>query len=322
MGALLCLAAAAGYGAAPVLAKLGYEAGLTVATLLALRFGLATAALGGARAATGAAAWRAVRSRPVAMAFLLGATAYAVAAIGYFQAVTDLDPGTAAIIVYCYPAVVVLAGAALGWEALTPRTALAALAAMAGVALVSATGGDRSATAAGVAFAIGSAVGYSAFLLASSRLVSRAVPGVVLATATCAGAFATIALVGAAGAVGGLSWDFASRGLAIAAGLALLSTALPIAFTLAGLARVGPNVAAVLGAAEPVVAVALAAAVFGTLPTAAQGAGAVLVLGGVIAIVTGRRAVTLPSSPGTSLATPCDEPSPSSSIPGPPDGPR
>jgi drug/metabolite transporter (DMT)-like permease len=52
--------------------------------------------------------------------------------------------------------------------------------------------------------------------------------------------------------------------------------------------RVGPTVAAVLGAAEPVVAVALAAAVFGTLPTALQWVGAVLVLGGVLGIVTRR----------------------------------
>ncbi len=293
-----------------------------MATLLALRFGLATTALAGARAVARAPAWAGLRSRPVLIAFLLGATAYAIAAIGYFQAVTDLDPGTASIIVYCYPAIVVLAGAALGWERLTPRVALAALAAMAGVGLVSAAGGDRSATAAGVAFAIGSAVGYSAFLLATSRLVSRVGPRALLATATCAGAFTTILLVGATGVIGGLSWDFAARGLAIAAGLALLSTALPIAFTMAGLTRVSPTVAAVLGAAEPVVAVALAAAVFGTLPTAAQGVGAVLVLGGVIAIITGRPAVTLPSSAATTLVPPCDEPSSSSSIPVPPDGPR
>jgi drug/metabolite transporter (DMT)-like permease len=291
-----------------------------VATLLALRFGLATTVLAGARAAARAPAWDALRSRTALIAFLLGATAYAVAAIGYFQAVTELDPGTASIIVYCYPAIVVVAGAALGWERLTPRAGVAALAAMAGVGLVSASGGDRQAGAAGVAFAVASAVGYAAYLLASSRLVTRPIPGVVLAGATCAGAFATIAIVGAAGAIGGLSADFAARGLLIAAGLALLSTALPIAFTMAGLTRVGPTVAAVLGAAEPVVAVALAAAVFGTLPTSVQGVGAVLVLGGVIAIVTGRPAVTLPSSASTSVAPPCDEPSTSSSIPAPPDG--
>jgi drug/metabolite transporter (DMT)-like permease len=269
-----------------VLARLGYEAGMTVATLLVLRFGLASAALLGAQGRSGA---RALRARPALLAGLLGATVYAAAAICYFSALTDLDPGTAAIIVYCYPAIVVLGSAALGWERLTARVGLAALAAMAGVALVSVSGADRRASASGIAFAIGSAAAYSAFLLASSRLVARGIPGRVLTTATCAGAFVAVTVIGASGLVGGgLSADFAARGLAIAAAIALLSTALPIAFTLAGLMRVGPTVAAVLGAAEPVVAVALAAAVFGTLPTALQWVGAVLVLGGVLGIVTRR----------------------------------
>jgi drug/metabolite transporter (DMT)-like permease len=271
-----------------VLARLGYDAGMTVATLLVLRFGLATSALLGAQGGPGV---RALRARPARLAALLGAVVYSAAAICYFSALTDLDPGTAAIIVYCYPAIVVLAAAALGWERLSARVGLAALAAMAGVALVSASGADRRASAAGIAFAVGSAVAYAIFLLTSSRLVAGGSPGRVLATATCAGAFAAVTAVGATGLVGGgLSADFAARGLAIAVGVALLSTALPIAFTLVGLRRVGPTVAAVLGAAEPVVAVALAAAVFGSLPTSLQWLGAVLVVGGVVAIVTRRAA--------------------------------
>ncbi len=62
-----------------------------------------------------------------------------------------------------------------------------------------------------------------------------------------------------------------------------------------------PTVAAVLGAGEPVVAVALAAAVFGTLPTALQGVGALLVLGGVLAIVT-RPAAPGPRPPAAAAA--------------------
>ena len=301
-GAALCLAAAAGYGAAPVLARLGYEAGMTVATLLALRFGLATAALAGAQAGAGRQALQSLRSPVAVTGLLLGAAVYSAAAIFYFRALLDLDPGTAAIIVYCYPAVVVLGAAALGWERLSARAGLAAVAAMAGVALVSATGADRRATVAGILFALGSAVAYAVFLLASSRLVGREARGLTLATATCAGAFASITVLGLAGVVGGsLSADFAARGLLIAAGIALLATALPIAFTLAGLSRVSPTVAAVLGAGEPVVAVALAAAVFGTLPTALQGVGALLVLGGVLAIVT-RPAAPGPRPPAAAAA--------------------
>jgi drug/metabolite transporter (DMT)-like permease len=270
-----------------VLARLGYDAGMTVATLLALRFGLATASLVGAEAATGALTPAALRSRTALSGLLLGAAVYSAAAICYFRAVVDLDPGTAAIIVFSYPAIVVLASAALGWEPLTVRVAVAALAAMGGVALVSVTGGERELTAVGVTLAIGSAVAYAVYLLASSRLLGRDARGLTLATATCAGAFLTIVVLGAAGLVGGsLSGDFAPRGWLIAAALASLATALPIAFTMAGLSRVGPTMASVLGAGEPVVAVALAAVVFGTLPTALQWLGALLVLAGVLVIVT------------------------------------
>ena len=224
---------------------------------------------------------------------LLGAAVYSAAAICYFRALLDLDPGTAAIIVYCYPAIVVVAAAALGWERLSARAGLAAVAAMAGVALVSATGTERRTSAAGVAFALGSAAAYAIFLL-----VGRETRGLTLATATCAGAFVAITLLGVAGVAGGrLSTDFAARGLAIAAAIALLATALPIAFTLAGLSRVSPTGGGGAGGWRAVVAVALAAAVFGTLPTAVQGVGALLVLGGVLAIVTRPAAPRLEAPP-------------------------
>ena len=60
-GALFCLASAAGFGAMGVFGKLAYEAGATVATLLAVRFLIAAALLWVAVLASGVPAWRASR---------------------------------------------------------------------------------------------------------------------------------------------------------------------------------------------------------------------------------------------------------------------
>jgi len=59
----------------------------------------------------------------------------------------------------------------------------------------------------------------------------------------------------------------------------------------AGLARVGPSTASILSTFEPVVTIALAAAVFGVALTAVQGLGAALVLGGVIVVKAGEREI-------------------------------
>ena len=220
-GAILCLAAAAGYGAAPVLARTAYDAGLSVATLLTLRFALASGVLTGVAALSSPTLPR----RSMVAALLIGATLMAPAAILYFTALETLDPGTAALIVYTYPAIVAITAWLAGWERATPRMAAAVVAVVAGVALVSSTSLGGSGTAAGVFAALAAAFAYAGYLLTSSRLLPTASGRVWLATLTCGGALVSIAVWGAA--TGGLQWVTAPRSLLIVAVIAIVCTALP-----------------------------------------------------------------------------------------------
>src|SRR4051812_43454365 len=86
-GALFCLAAAASFGAMGVFGKLAYDQGVTVGTLLAVRFALAAVVLWLILTATGRlAAVRALPRRDALMALALGGLGYSAQAGAYFAA--------------------------------------------------------------------------------------------------------------------------------------------------------------------------------------------------------------------------------------------
>ena len=94
---------------------------------------------------------------------------------------------------------------------------------------------------------------------------------------------------------GGPELSFGAAGLGWIAAIALVSTVAAILAFFAGLARVGPSAAAILSVFEPVVTVALAAAVFGESLAAVQLAGAVLVLSAVVLMQWPERPVAAPA---------------------------
>jgi drug/metabolite transporter (DMT)-like permease len=74
------------------------------------------------------------------------------------------------------------------------------------------------------------------------------------------------------------------------AGIALVSTVVPVAAFLLGLRRVGPATASIVSTVEPLVTVALALLVFGERLTAVQALGGALVVGAVV-LVNARPAI-------------------------------
>ena len=102
-GALLVLASAVAYGVMPIFGKLAFEAGVGVATLLFVRFALATPVLWAA-----AAVKRALpRDRSaVVRALALGGVGYSMQAGLYFLALERMDASVLSLILYSYPALV------------------------------------------------------------------------------------------------------------------------------------------------------------------------------------------------------------------------
>jgi drug/metabolite transporter (DMT)-like permease len=146
-----------------------------------------------------------------------------------------------------------------------------------GVALVLLGGGPGAIDLVGAAMAIGSALFYTFFILASDR-VAEHTPPVPFAASVATGAALTFGV--AALLDGGIS---ASReGVMWAAVIASVSTVLPIVLFMAGLARVGPSTASIASTIEPPFTVALAWIVFGETLGPLQLAGGALVLSAVV----------------------------------------
>src|SRR4051794_39506168 len=118
----------------PVFGKLAFEAGVSVATLLAVRFAFAAPVLWALAAARGSLPR--VRGRVVLRALALGAVGYAMQAGLYFLALERMDASVLSLILYSYPALVTGAAILLGREPASRRRLVALVTATAGLGLV------------------------------------------------------------------------------------------------------------------------------------------------------------------------------------------
>ena len=134
----------------------------------------------------------------------------------------------------------------------------------------------------GTGLALGAAVVYSTYILVSTGVSARVGP-LALGTLVCTGAACSLTL----GSL--VSGDLdpgavSATGFGWLGGLAVVSTVAAIGLFFAGLRLVGPTAASILSTLEPVVAVALAFAVFGESLGPAQLAGGALVLLAVLVV--------------------------------------
>jgi drug/metabolite transporter (DMT)-like permease len=260
-----------------IFAKEAYRNGVSVTTLLALRFAIAAFAFWAIVAA------RRPLSPPARGALLsglaLGAVGYAAEAGAFFAALTRLDASLTSLLLYTYPAIVFAAAVALRRERADTRRISALALATAGAALVLVGGGTGALDPLGVALALGAAISYSAYILLADRVLERLDP-FVLSALISTGAAASFAAVGAAS--GSLDLHLAPAAWAWIGALALVSTVVAISAFLVGLPKVGPATASIVSTIEPVVTVGLAMAVFGERLAGVQVAGGALVLIAVI----------------------------------------
>lgn len=214
---------------------------------------------------------------------------YVAQALAFFSALTVAPAGLVSLLLYTYPALVTAAAALLWRERVGRVRVIAIAAALVGTALT--IGPVRAGGTAGVVLGLLSAVAYSSYILAGSRIATRIGPlarSTVVVT-TAAVVYVAVALVTTP------SWPASSRGWAAVAGMALICTVIAVLAFFAGLAIVGPADASTLSTVEPVVTLVLAVAVLGERIAAPQLAGALLVLGAVV--VLSRAAPAAPPTP-------------------------
>jgi drug/metabolite transporter (DMT)-like permease len=285
-GVALCVASAVGFGLMAVFAKEAYEDGVSVLTLLALRFTIAAGAFWLIVAAR--RTQHAAPARRTAMAGLaLGAVGYAAQAGGYFAALTRIEASLTALLLYVYPGLVFLGALALGRDHVDRRRMTALVLAVGGAALVLAGSGTGHLDALGVALALGSAVAYSIYILVADDVTKR-IDAFRLSALIATGAAATLWTAGLVS--GSIDLDFAAGGWGWIAALALASTVLPISAFLVGLPKIGPSTAAIVSTVEPMVSVGMAMLWFGERLGEVQIVGGALVLGAVVLLAVKVRA--------------------------------
>lgn len=275
---MLVLLSAAGFGTLGVLGKYATGAGLSIPTVLAARFALATLLLWPVLAATGDL--RPLRGRHLLVAVALGAAGYATMSGLYFVGLDYMTAGLVGIVLYTYPVVVTAMAAVALDEPVTPRRVVAVGLAVGGVGLIA--GADPAgADPRGVAAVLVAAVVYAAYITVGRAALSSVEPRVLTAHVLPAAA-GSFLVVGSA--TGRLSVPTAPASWAVLVAIALLATAVPILAFFAGLSRVGAGRASVVSTVEPVVTVALGAALLDEPVTLTTLAGGALVLGGVLVL--------------------------------------
>ncbi|NIC00344.1 DMT family transporter [Halobacterium sp. R2-5] len=273
--ALVCLSAVC-FGLLGIFGVYAQQAGLSVPTLLAGRFAVASVVVWALLAATGRA--RLLRGRALAAGLALGGLGYAAMNGLYFYGLEFMTAGMVAIVLYTYPAFVVVLALLVVGERITRTTVLALALSLGGVAL--AVGANAAgASVPGVLVVLGASVAYAAYITVSRQLLRDTDPVVLTAHVVPA---AGVSFAGFGLATGTLAVPSTPSAWAVVAGIAILSTVIPVFAFFAGLQRIGASRSSIVSTVEPPTTVAFGALLFGEPVTVVTVAGGAMVLAAVV----------------------------------------
>ncbi len=256
-----------------ILAKLAYRDGVTLSSMLFLRFSLAGAVLAAWGQLHGMA-WP--RGRDLLWLVAMGGLGYVGQAYCYFAALRYASAGMVGLLLYLYPAIVVLLSAFIFKRAIGVGRRWAVALALAGTALT--VGGDLHSETAGILLGIGAALIYSTYILAGAGVMLRVAP---LPAATVV--IVSAAAVYAAGAIAeGIHWPASGGGWLAVGAIALFSTVFAILGFFKGMEKLGAADASTLSTMEPLITLLLAALVLGETVTPVQLLGGSLILVAVV----------------------------------------
>jgi DME family drug/metabolite transporter len=292
-GVLLVLGGAFGYATLPLFAKWGHAAGLDATSMNVVRLS-AAAAVFLAWAALSPGETLRVAPRDLGWLALFGALDYAVSGVFYFAALRTLDASLAHVLVFTFPAMVVVLARVVYGEPFTAARVGAVALSMAGSVLVI---GLRSvptvapAFLGAVALVIGSALIAALYHVALQGLLARYRPLPAVAWATASGAAALLLydaprLAAYPGLVAG-HWP-------LLLGMTAVPTVGALVLYVSGVGRLGAARTALVATIEPFIAVGLARVFFGERFTAGQWLGGGLI---VAAVLLAQRPVSAEGEP-------------------------
>jgi drug/metabolite transporter (DMT)-like permease len=272
----MVLGSALGYATLPTLARVTFDHGADPLGVLALRFALAAPVLG---------VWVLLRHdadalRRAAPLILPATGLYFLQTLTFFEAIAEMGAVLSVLLLFSYPLVVAAtAGFVLDERVSAPILAIVAAGSV-GVGLSVGFGGRL--TLLGVLLASASSLLFAAFFLIVKRAMSTTgIDGVgvtVLVYVFCALGFPLLAVV----AGGSLPDD--GDGWLAALTMALVATLAASLLLFSGLRHLSATAAGLVSAAEPTIAVAIAAIALGEGVTAVQVGGMALVAASIGAL--------------------------------------
>lgn len=275
LGALLALVSAASFGVMPVLTKVVYDDGPGVYGVLSVRFSVAAVLLLLLARLRREALPRGRQLRDLA---LLGGVGYVTESLCYFSALSRISAGLTALLLYLYPALVVVLSAVLLRHRPSRTAVVCVVVATLGTALTigPVAGGQLS----GVLLGLGAAGAYATYIVLSSRAISGVGPFATSAVVmgSCAVVYDVLAVATRA------ELPHSAQAWAALGGVTVLGTVVAVTAFFAALPLLGPSDTAVLSTLEPVVSVAVAALALGERLTLVQVAGGALVVAAVVVL--------------------------------------
>lgn len=283
IGYLCGTIAAITYGLNPLGALNLYSDGVNVNSVLFYRYGLATVLLAGLRLLQKKSFK--ISRREFGVCTLLGLF-FAVSSLAFFTSFNYMDAGISCTLLFVYPVMVAVIMAVFFKERITLVVALSIGMALTGIALLYKGADGQALSTFGVLLVMLSALSYALYIITvyKSKL---SLPPVILTFYVMLVGTLIIVLHSFGGAerlqllTSPAQWGWAAM-------LALVPTVISLVMMVVAIKRIGSTPTAIMGALEPVTAVAIGVTVFGESFTGRIALGMSLILLAVLLIITGR----------------------------------
>ena len=283
-GIICGILAAVCYGTNPLGALPLYEEGVNTSSVLFLRFSIATLILGVVMIAN-RKSFAVTRGELTTMASL-GAL-MAVSSLTYYQSFRYMDAGIASTILFVYPVMVAVIMATFFREKVTATTITSIVLALAGIGLLYRGDAGISLSMTGVMLVMVSSLTYAVYIVIVNQSeirmsIVKLTFYVLLICAMCLFAYSfTSSDLHLMLPPSPRAWFFACW-------LGLVPTVLSLLFMTIAVHEVGATPTAIMGALEPLTAVAIGVMAFGESLTLRLCIGIVLILAAVLLIVAGK----------------------------------
>lgn len=282
-GTVCGIAAAVFYGTNPLGAMNLYADGISTNSTLFYRFGIAVIILGVMMAVQRKSF--ALTRRELATLAILGVFMSTSSTTLYFS-FNFMDVGIASTLLFVYPVMVAVIMATFFHEKVTAATVIAILLSLAGIALLNQTGDGTSLSLWGVTLVMLSSLTYAIYIVVVNRSSLRMSSVKLTFYVLLFGLFTIYGYTLAMGETVQLlvtpkQWLYATQ-------LALMPTVLSLVLMVIAVHDIGSTPTAIMGAIEPITAVAIGVIVFGENFTPRLAIGIVLILTAVLLIIGGK----------------------------------